>query len=65
MTEETRTMNEYLRRVRHASHRNYMCLDTQAFYRDLRSMGFSSQQAFNIAATRKAQAILYRALQVK
>ena len=49
MTEGTRTMNEYLRRVRHASHRNYMCLDTQAFYRDLRSMGFSSQQAFNLA----------------
>ena len=49
MTEGTRTMDEYLRRVRHASHRNYMCLDTQAFYRDLRAMGFSSQQAFNIA----------------
>ena len=49
MTEETRTMNEYLRRVRHASHRNYMCLDTQAFYRDLRSMGYTAQQAFNLA----------------
>ena len=49
MTEETRTMNEYLRRVRHASHHNYMCLDTQAFYRDLRAMGYTAQQAFNLA----------------
>ena len=42
-------MDEYLRRVRHAKHHNYMCLDTQAFYRDLRSMGYTAQRAFDIA----------------